>query len=496
MRGRRPGAPQLAFNFVPVSFSADSYDGGLVDFESPEQLNALRTDLDGTHVVSRTRGGIACVPLVPDAETCGEPTTFVTREYRRLTMRLVQPALLRSVLEWGYTLRKPGKASFVSRLPGKDLLVAATGDRQVQALRSLHVYPQYVLDSRVVGPSGHPGVIIGVKSRYEIDLTVEELIVRGVDVRGLYVVADDGMIEPFAHMDPYATRRNVGAIDHVDSLDLVLHDAPGAARISAGQAWVESRRETFDTVIATLAGADATQIVKELEQATFELLGAFGRFEKTVEIASRLSRRGPLEIAHGLSVTLEPPVGSSSNARTVGWSRYDAPTFKFDQAGDKTHRATRSTRQLHALFGLGRGDLHRLPALPRLGEDPPCCHLPSVSSHPGLLAWQRVMPVLQHHRRRIRLRHPHRSATLARRRLHYPAGPLRSRLRGQPQPGTPPPPCLPHPRDPARSASRLPTPGHREPGCDVSRSCPPLGPHRPRRAARADRAGPAADQRV
>lgn len=339
MRGRRPGAPQLAFNFVPVSFSADSYDGGLVDFESPEQLNALRTDLDGTHVVSRTRGGIACVPLVPDAETCGEPTTFVTREYRRLTMRLVQQALLRSVLEWGYTLRKPGKASFVSRLPGKDLLVAATGGRQVQALRSLHVYPQYVLDSRVVGPSGHPGVIIGVKSRYEIDLTVEELIVRGVDVRGLYVVADDGMIEPFAHMDPYATRRNVGAIDHVDSLDLVLHDAPGAARISAGQAWVESRRETFDTVIATLAGADATPIFKELEQATFELLGAFGRFEKTVEIASRLSRRGPLEIAHGLSVTLEPPVGSSSNARTVGWSRYDAPTFKFDQAGDKTHRS-------------------------------------------------------------------------------------------------------------------------------------------------------------
>jgi hypothetical protein len=323
---------------MPVRFSAETFEGGLVDFESRDQLKALRAELDGTHVVSQTRGGIACVPLVADAELPGTPTTFVTRKYQRLTMRLVQQALLRSVLEWGYKLRKPHRASFVSRLPGKDLLAVAVGNRELKALDKLHVYPQYVLDSRVVGPSGAPGVIVAVKTRYEIDLTVEELIDRGVDVHGLYVVADDGRIQPFPHMDPYTTRHNIGAVDHVEGTDLVLRDAPGVGRIGTSEAWLESRRDTFNDVITTLAGAAGGQILRELEQGTFGLLGAFGRFEKTAEIAGRLSRRD-LHIAHGLSVRLEPLVGSSSAARVTQWSHYEAPTFRFDQAGDKTHRS-------------------------------------------------------------------------------------------------------------------------------------------------------------
>jgi hypothetical protein len=42
-------------------------------------------------------------------------------EYKALTMRLVQEALLRSVLGWGYKLRKRNPPAFVSRLRGKDL---------------------------------------------------------------------------------------------------------------------------------------------------------------------------------------------------------------------------------------------------------------------------------------------------------------------------------------------------------------------------------------
>jgi hypothetical protein len=53
---RRRNSPQLAFNFMPVSFSAEKFEGGLVPFESPDQLNDLRAELDGTHVVSKTRG--------------------------------------------------------------------------------------------------------------------------------------------------------------------------------------------------------------------------------------------------------------------------------------------------------------------------------------------------------------------------------------------------------------------------------------------------------
>lgn len=336
----RSSSPLLAFNFVPVRFSAEKFDGGLVQYESHDQLNSLRAELEGTHVVSRTRGGIACIPLVDDADSPGTMTTFPSREYRRLTMRLVQEAMLRLVLEWGYKLRKRVPPTFVSRLPGKDLLTPIVRSRRHDDLRSLHVFPQWVLDSRAVGPSNRPGIVIGLKTRYEIDLTVAELIERGLSVEGLYVLAEDSAIETSPWMDRYASRRNVGAVNHIDGADLVLRDAPGIGRVPAAEAWLESRRETFATVMTTLAGADGSQITKELEQATFDLLGAFGRYDKTIEIAGRLARRGPLSIARDLSVSLEPPVGSSNDrARTVDWKLYDEPVFQFDQSGDKTHRS-------------------------------------------------------------------------------------------------------------------------------------------------------------
>jgi hypothetical protein len=328
----------LAFYFLPVRFSAEEFEGGLIEYESSEQLADLRAKLAGTHVVARTRRGIVCVPLDVQADLFGTPTTFRTREHQSLTMRLVQEALLRSVLAWGYKVRRRHPPVFVSRLTGRDLLEPSVRGRRTEVLRRLHVYPEFRLDSRIIGPSNHPGVIVGVKSRYEIDMTVEELIHHGVDVRGLYVLGEDATIEPDPAMDHHAVRRAVGAVDHVDGADLVLRDAPGATRIASGRAWLESRRETFNDVVSALAGADSASILKELEQKTFDLLGAFGRYKGAVDLAARLGRRGSLQVADNLFVTIEPPVGSS-NGRKVSGTRYEAPTFQFDQAGDKTSRS-------------------------------------------------------------------------------------------------------------------------------------------------------------
>ncbi|MEV7551933.1 Piwi domain-containing protein [Amycolatopsis sp. NPDC089917] len=331
--------PLLAFNFLPVKFTSGAFKGGLVDFVSHEHLDSLRAELAETHVVSRTRGGVACIPLTDDAEERGTPTTFVTREYQRLTMKLVQQALMRSVVEWGYKLQSPRRAAFVSRSPDKDLLVRASGNTMPGALSDLHVYPQYSLDSRTIGPNGGPGVIVTVKTRYEIDLTVEELITRGVAVRGLYVVGDNGTYQPFPDMDPYGTRRTVGAIDRVDGTDLVLRDAPGATRIPAGEAWLESRREVFNNVTTSLGGAGGARILRQLDQEAFGLMGASGRLKKTTEIANWLSKDGQLPIARDLAVVLGQPVGTSDESRATRWTRYDEPVFTFDQAGDKTHRS-------------------------------------------------------------------------------------------------------------------------------------------------------------
>ncbi|MDX3435576.1 argonaute/piwi family protein [Streptomyces stelliscabiei] len=330
--------PVLAFNFLPVCFSADEFKGGLIEFESPEQLADLRAKLGNSHVVAKARTSIACIPVQAGTDVYGTPTMFRTRDHRSLTMRLVQEALLRSVLGWGYKVRRLSPPAFVSRLAGRDLLEPSVRGRRHEALGRLHVYPEYRLDSRTIGPSNHPGVIVGVKTRYEIDMTVEELVRQGLDVRGHYVLSEDAASTPDPRMDHHAARQAVGAVDHVDGTDLVLRDAPGVNRISASNAWLESRRETFDDVVRALAGADSTRILKELGQKTFDLLGAFGRYEGAVSIASRLERLGQLQLAGDLSVAIEPPVGSS-NGRKVSGTYYQSPTFQFDQAGDKTSRS-------------------------------------------------------------------------------------------------------------------------------------------------------------
>lgn len=333
----RQNSPLLAFNFMPVKFSTEKFEGGLVQFESREQVADLRGKLDGTHVVAGTPQGLACIPLIGGTDVQGSPTTFSTRKCQKLAMRLVQDALMRSVLSWGYKLRRRVPPTFVSRLPGKDLLEPLVPGRLQEALGRLHVFPQFRLDSRIVGPSDRPGVIVGMKNRYEIDMTVEELIRLGVSVSGLYVMGEDDAAELHPDLDLYAARRVLGAVDHIDGSELMLRDAPGRTRIAACDAWLESRRDIFNDVISTVAGSDGHRISKELDKATFDLVGAFGRYSRTVDIAARLAQRGPLEIAHGLSVTIEPPIGSSKG-RTATWGRYQSPMFQFDQAGDKTDR--------------------------------------------------------------------------------------------------------------------------------------------------------------
>src|SRR4051794_7923183 len=86
----RRDPPQLAFNFLPVTFTATTFDGGEVRYTSAEQLTEIRAKLAGTHVVTRIRDSIKCIPIVDGADPYGTPTTFSLRDNKSLTMRLAE----------------------------------------------------------------------------------------------------------------------------------------------------------------------------------------------------------------------------------------------------------------------------------------------------------------------------------------------------------------------------------------------------------------------
>jgi len=337
----RRAAPNLVANFLPVRFFGQTFRAGVLAFEAKEQLAGLREELKDTHAVRRDGDRIVCVPFVPKAPEVGEQEKFAISDHRELTMRLVREALVREVIAMRYKLRSFSRPSFISRYARHDLLIPCAGTHR-EALARVHVYPQYTLDTRTSGPSEQPGIMVGLKTRSEIDLTVADLIELGVAMEGRYVLAETGEVPFNPDLDDRAYRRLVGAIDSIHDGRLYLRDTRNVTEVDAGGAWVEARRETFHDVVAALTGGQHARVLEMLEEEKYGLTGADGRLNRITALANRLAERVPLKIANGVEVEVGQPIGSApprTGTPAVRWRRFDEPTFVFDPGGDKTHRS-------------------------------------------------------------------------------------------------------------------------------------------------------------
>lgn len=328
--------PDLYWNLLPVALTADAFGGGLLAFESSDQLNALRGAHSETHVFHRSGDEIACVPLTSQAPSIGRPTTFRMGESASLVRRLVQDALIRAVVAWGYRLAD-FDPSFIVRQPSKDLLAQAAGGA-APMVSWLHVYPRYRLDSRVLyGPQGPQfGILVSFRTRWEIDPTVAELLVRGLDVEGRYVVGEDDSPLRDTRRDPLTLRRAEGCVDKVVEGRLGLRDAPRLTELAADQAWLEARRENLEALVRLSGVTDPQGILRRLDQAVFGLVGAKGRYQLLIEIAERLKSASPFLLADGLSCTVDIPAALGQGMDGGTYRRFRSPTFVFDQAGNNT----------------------------------------------------------------------------------------------------------------------------------------------------------------
>lgn len=336
----KKGKPNLVVNFLPVRFREGAFDAGVLPFESDEQLADLRTKLTGTHAVRRENDGVVCVPLTQGAAEVGEQQRFIVGDHRSLAMFLVKEALIREVVAMKYTLSAFARPSFVSRYSQHDLLSQCAG-RHRSALTALHVFPEYKFDTRTTGPSNYPGILVGLKTRYEIDLTVRDLLRSGLDVEGRYVLAETGEVPFTPDLDLRVYRRLAGAIESVRDGRLHLADAPRLTEVDADRAWLEGSQDNFQDVIALLAGRDHTRILEALSEAKFGLLGADGRLQRVTALAQKLRESGPMMIANGLSVDIGLPLGSPAaraGAPRVNSTKFDEPPFIFDPGRDKTDR--------------------------------------------------------------------------------------------------------------------------------------------------------------
>ena len=324
--------PKLVVNLLPLSLSAEEFTGSFLPFEAPEQLAQLRSEYGKTHVFWRKGERIACVPLTSGAATIGTPTTFHVREMPDLVRRLVQDALIRILVDARYLLSTFSPLSFVSRK--RDLLAQAAGGD----VAYFHVYPQYTLDARVLHTRGGPkfGIVVDVKTRYEVDCTVDVLLAMGLDMRGRYVLTEKPEPLQDTRMDPLTHRRIEGRVDGVHNGLLILGDAPRRTQLPAAQAWMEARHENFAAALRASGMQDPEGVLRRLEEIVFELVGAKGLYQHVVKTGQWLRRFGPIPLANGLCCTVDEPSPLDTGTDSGAYRRFSPPTFIFDSSGSKT----------------------------------------------------------------------------------------------------------------------------------------------------------------
>jgi len=129
-----------------------------------------------------------------------------------------------------------------------------------RGIAGLHVYPEYRLDVRCSGPGGQPGIIVGLKTRYEIEPPVSELARFGVPVVGRYVLTTSGAHRELPFQDPVARRKLCGVVEGVSGDELRVVTATGAMVVKASEAWLEARRDNFLDVLEVVAGSSYARI--------------------------------------------------------------------------------------------------------------------------------------------------------------------------------------------------------------------------------------------
>jgi hypothetical protein len=349
--------PAFSLNFLPVTLSASRFDGGLLPFETPEGLRALRVAHAATHVLHRQGDLIACVPLKKGAATLGAPRSFATGDHPGLVRKLLHEAIIRSLADRHFPLCSFAPPRFVARHPDRDLLASAVGAAHAAAMHWMHVYPEYTLGARVLYPRRRPpiaGVQIVIRTHAEIRLTVAQLLGQGVEVVGRYVLSDLHLEHRKHETDPrrdrLASRRLTGRVAALHQDDLRLEDAPEFGVVPAGRAWLEPRRENLVACLAAAGVPEVAAVMQRLEERTFEVTGARGLLERVTAIAAWLQEMGSLPLAADLACALGEPFAPSAGTDVGTFRRFPQPRFVFDPAGTKTDTWNDRGLQEHGPF--------------------------------------------------------------------------------------------------------------------------------------------------
>ncbi|MBI2849386.1 MAG: hypothetical protein HYX88_04580 [Chloroflexi bacterium] len=320
----RSPQPSLMLSFFPIEFEGNrSLAAGILPFESREQLRTLREQYQKTHVFHRSGTEILSIPLTDNAEQVGDPTTVSVEDYR-IAERLVREALSRHFRSLPYELIRFMPLTLVNK--SRNLLTECLSQRQSFQAPGLGIFPKYELHAQTVFPPHPgeplPGIAVSVSTACRIEATTNELISRGLDIRGRYVVDS-------------VTGKLLGRADSMSGNKAILSDHRGNQEVELGSCRLEASKDNFSFCVQSLFGDAYGAIETRLEDRLFTLLGGVGMRSTLQSIQKHLQDSGPFECAANLRFRVADFLVAAHDGQVVH-RQLQKPNFIFHPSGTKT----------------------------------------------------------------------------------------------------------------------------------------------------------------
>ncbi len=335
MRNIRKNQDMLILNIAPITFSeANILVGRLGDLDR-QTYREVREKHQRTHVFrfDHREGEVLNVAIAPDVEPLGRVDEVPLHEF--LMGRALQKLILLWLIENNLRVLKSGKRLvFLGRKAESRLLTQVVRDLGLNPLHGVEALVRYDIDVRTFRKPYsefelYLGLVIDVSTANVIDLSVAELIERGMDIIGRYVCKAEEKEEKYTHPRPDL----VGKVSQVKGTRLLLTDTESLNEIDARVARLEPRKENFAEVIHVLYGRHADEILARLEQRRARLTTATGKLRWIRQTLDSLKKRR-FVIGDNIEVRIGDLLTSANSLfpERIATSR---PTFLFGPQGRK-----------------------------------------------------------------------------------------------------------------------------------------------------------------
>jgi hypothetical protein len=296
----------LVLNIAPVSFSAATFRAGFLPFNDDESYEALREKHRATHVFRfDTRTGLIANIALDDGTPLGEVDEVKVEDHLLLLGKAVQHSISEWLRPTAEVLKLARPIKFFGKASRSRLLKSAATELGVSVDPRIDVVVRYHLDTRILT---HPdsktppylGLVLDVNTSNVLDLSVEELLVAGVDVSGKYVSrivrSDENGLRPRPEI--------LGAVSHIEGDQIALGDTDGVPFVSIHDAALEPRQENLEAVLRTMYPAHATRLLARIRELRSPYNSANGKRQHLCTTLDRIRTLHDFRIGAGLKANV------------------------------------------------------------------------------------------------------------------------------------------------------------------------------------------------